>query len=78
MLKEMEQEVARIRKNMKETQVRQTSYVDKNRVHREFKFGDHVYLRVKSRKSCLKLRSCAKLISRYFGPFEKYDRASCI
>ena len=46
-LKEMEQEDAKIRKNLKETQDRQKSYVDKNRVHREFYVGDHVYLRVR-------------------------------
>ena len=37
---------------------------------REFSVGDHVYLRVKARKSSLKLGSCAKLSPRYCGSFE--------
>ena len=43
-LKEMEQEVAKIRKNLKATKDRHKSYADKHRVHREFSVGDHVYL----------------------------------
>ena len=69
LLKEMEQEVAKIRRNLKATQDRQKSYVDNHRVHREFNVGDHVYLRVKAKKSSLKLGSCAKLSPRYCGPF---------
>ena len=37
---------------------------------REFNAWDHVYLRVKARKSSLKLGICAKLSPRYCGPFE--------
>ena len=55
LLKEMEQEFAKIRKNLKLSQDRQKSYVDNHRVHREFSVGDHVYLRVRPRKSSLKL-----------------------
>ena len=39
-------------------------------MNREFSVGDHVYLRVRARKSSLKLGSCAKLSPRYYGPFE--------
>ena len=39
-------------------------------MHREFSVRNHVYLRVRPRKSFLKLGSCAKLSPRYFGPFE--------
>ena len=28
-------------------------YADKNRMNREFSVGDHVYIRVKPKKSCL-------------------------
>ena len=44
LLKEMEQEVAKIRQNLKAAQDRQKSYADKHRVHREFCVGDNVYL----------------------------------
>ena len=67
LIKEMEEEVANIRKNLKESQDRQKSYADKNRVCREFSVGDHVYLRVGPRKSSLKLGSCAKLSPKYVG-----------
>ena len=43
------------------------------RVHKEFKIGDHVYLRVKPRKISLKLGICAKMEPRYCEPFEVLD-----
>ena len=61
-------------KNLKANQDRQKIYVDKHRVHREFSVGDHVYLRVREKKSSLKLGSCAKLSPRYCGPFEVLER----
>ena len=36
--------------------------------------GEHVYLRVKSKKSSLKLGGCAKLVPKYCGPFDFFDR----
>ena len=73
-LKEMEQEVAEIRQNLKATQDRQKSYANKYRVHREFSVGDHVYIRVRPRNSSLNLRGCAKLSPTYCGPFEVLER----
>ena len=70
LLKEMEQEVVKIRQNLKAAQDRQKSYADKHRVNREFSVGDHVYLRVREKKSSLKLGSFAKFSPRYYGPFE--------
>ena len=55
---------------MKASQDRQKSYANKHRVNREFGVGDHVYLKVRVKKSSLKLGSCAKLSSRYCGLFE--------
>ena len=66
----MDHEVVNIRQNFKTTQYRQKRYVDKNRVHREFIIGDHVYLRVRPRKSSLNVGSCFKLSPRYCVPFE--------
>jgi hypothetical protein len=74
MLKEMEQQVIQIRKNLKIAQDRKKRYVDKKRTPREFKTGDHVYLRVRPRKSSLRMGACAKLAPRYCGPFEVLDR----
>ena len=74
LLKEMEQEVVKIRKNLKAAQDRQKSYANKQRMNREFSVGDHVYLRVRAKKSSLKLGSCAKMSPRYCGPFEVLER----
>ena len=57
-----------------ETQDRKKSYANKNIVHLEFHVGDHVYLRVRPRKSSLKIGRCAKLSPRYCGPFEVLER----
>ena len=43
-------------------------------MNREFSVGDHVYLRVRARKSSLKLGSCSKLSARYYEPFEVLER----
>jgi hypothetical protein len=60
----------KIKQNLKVAQDRQKSYVDKGRTCREFKVGDHVFLKVKSNRSSLKLGNCSKLIARYCGSFE--------
>ena len=70
----MEQEVAKIRQNLKASQDRQKSYADKHRVHREFNVRDRVYLIVRPRKSSLKLGSCANMSLRFCGPFEVLKR----
>jgi hypothetical protein len=61
MLKEMEQQMIQIKKNLKVAQNRQKSYTDRKIATREFKTGDHVYLRVRPRKSSLRMGVCAKL-----------------
>src|SRR5713226_2712960 len=42
LLKEMEQDIAKIRQNLKATQDKHKIYNDKHRVHKEFSVGDHV------------------------------------
>jgi hypothetical protein len=64
----------KIKKNLKAAQDRQKSYADKNRIHREFKVGDHVFLKVKANRSSLMLGRCAKLATRFCGPFEILER----
>ena len=69
LLKEMEQEVVKIRQKLKAAQDRQKIYADKHRVNREL-----FYLRVRAKKSSLNIGSCAKLSPRYCGPFEVLER----
>lgn len=59
----MERQAAKIKKHLKAMQDMQKRYVDLKRSYKKFKFDDHVYLRVRPRKSSLKLGSSAKLAS---------------
>jgi hypothetical protein len=78
MLKEMEQQVIQIKQNLKVPRDRQKSYADRKMTPREFKTWDHVYLRVRPRKSSLRMGVCAKLAPRYCGPFEMLDRVGLV
>jgi hypothetical protein len=66
----MEEQMLKIKKNLKAAQDKQKSYADKNRTHREFKVGDHVFLKVKANRSSLKLGNCSKLAAKFCGPFQ--------
>ena len=59
---------------MKETHDTKKIHVDLKSLHDKFKFGDHVYLTVRPRKSSPKLGIFAKLAPKYCGPFEVFDR----
>jgi hypothetical protein len=74
LLREMEEQMIKMKKNLKASQDRQKKYVDKGRTHREFKVGDRVFLKVKGNISSLKLGNCSKLAARYCGPFEILER----
>jgi hypothetical protein len=78
LLREMEDQMKKIKQNLKDAQEREKIYADKNRTHREFKVGDHVFLKVKSNRSSLKLGSCAKLATKFCGPFEILERIGLI
>ena len=60
----------KIKQNLKVSQDRQQIYVDKGRNHREFKVGDHVFLKLKANRSSMKLGNCSKLATRCCGSFE--------
>ena len=64
----------KIKQNLKAAQDRKKNCADRGRTHREFKVGDHVFLKVKANKSSLKLGKCSKLAARYCGPFEILER----
>ena len=70
MLKDLEEKVIKIRKNLKIAHDRHKSYADKNINFREFQVGEHVFLKVRAKKSSLRLGSCKKLAARFCGPFE--------
>jgi hypothetical protein len=73
LLKDMDDQVVKIKQNLKETQDRQKVYVDKNMTAREFKVGEHVLFKVDPKKTSLKLGSCTKRAFGFCGPFEILD-----
>jgi hypothetical protein len=74
----MEEQMIKIKKNLKASQYRKKIYVDKGITHREFKVGDHVFLKVKANKSFLKFGNCSKFVARYCGPFEILERIGLV
>jgi hypothetical protein len=66
----MEEQMTKKKKNLKASQGQQKNHANKNRVFRDFKVGEHVFLKVKAKRSSLRLGSCPKLTVRYCGPFE--------
>ena len=74
MLETMEFQTKRIKENLTAAQSRQKSYADKSRIHREFREGDRVWLRVRPRKSSLSTGIYKKLCPRYCGPFKIVKR----
>ena len=45
-------------------------YVDKKRTTKEYNVGEHLFQRIKPKKSTLRVGLYDKLASRYVGPFE--------
>jgi hypothetical protein len=74
LIREMEEQMLKIKQNLNDAQERKKSYADKGRTHKEFKVGDHVFLKVKANKSSLKLGNCLKLAAHFCGPFEILER----
>jgi hypothetical protein len=62
-----------IRENLKVTQSRQKSYVDKRR-DLLFKTGDLIYLKVSPMRGTRRFKVKGKLGPRYVGPFKIVDR----
>ena len=60
--------------NLKVAQDRQKSQANLKRTPKEFQVGEHVFIKVRPKKSSLRLGSCAKLAPRYCGPFEILSR----
>ena len=58
--------------NLKVAQDRQKIQVDLKQTQKEFQVGEHVFIKVRPKKSSLKLRSCAKLAPRYCGLSKYY------
>jgi hypothetical protein len=73
-IQEMEKQMQKIRKRIKEAQNRQKSYADVHRVNHSYEVSDRVFLWVKPHKSSIKFGKGAKLSPRFMGPFEIVER----
>ena len=49
-------------------------YAYRNKIFRDFKVGEHVFLKVKVKRSSIRLGCCPKLAVRYCGPFEILEK----
>ena len=70
LLKELEQIVKKVQPHLKYEQNRLKSYTNRNRPNKEYQVGEHVYLKMKAKKSSLNLGTWKKLPPKYCGPFE--------
>jgi hypothetical protein len=68
----------KIKRNLKATQDRQKNYADKNIVFKDFKVGEHVFLKVKVKRSSIRLGCYPKLAARYCGPFEILEKIGSV
>jgi hypothetical protein len=69
MVKEMEEKVQRIVRNLKEAQARKNSYADKRHQPLYFQVEDYVYLKVSPMKGVSRFDVKGKLAPRYIGLF---------
>ena len=60
--------------NLKVAQDRQKSQADLKRTQKQFQVGEHVFIKVRPKKSSMRLGICAKLAPRYRGRFEILSR----
>jgi hypothetical protein len=68
MIKDAEEQVAKVRENLKVAQNRQKSYADARRRPLEFQLGDFVYLKVSPIRGTQRFQVREKLEPRYIGP----------
>jgi hypothetical protein len=66
---EVEENVAKVRENLKRAQSRQKSYVDPKRTDISFEVGEHVYLKVSTLRGTKRFHVKGKLSPRYVGPY---------
>jgi hypothetical protein len=74
----MEEQMVKIKHNLKVAQDRKKSYANKIRTYKEFKVDDHLFLKVKAKRSLLRLGSFLKLAVRYYGTFKVLEKISLV
>lgn len=78
-LRNRDQLLVLLRKNLHKAQNRMRKYVDMKRIEREFQVGDLAYLRLQPYwQILLRQRHNMKLSSRYYGPFPVTERIGVV
>ena len=70
MLEEMEGMVKRVWANLRIAQDRQKKIAYRKRTFKEYQVGEHVYVRIRARRSTLQWNASAKLALHFCGPFQ--------
>ena len=78
MIKEAEEQVAKVRENLKAAQSRQKSYADTRRRPLELQPGDFVYLKVSPIRGTRRFQVRGKLAPRYIGPYRIIERIGAV
>jgi hypothetical protein len=74
-VKEAEEQVHAIQKNIAAAQARQKNYADKRRKPIEFEVGDQVYLKVSPMRGVKRFGIKRKLEPRYIGPYRIIEKS---
>ncbi|XP_062227414.1 uncharacterized protein LOC133925534 [Phragmites australis] len=74
LLKDTEEQVAKIRENLRAAQSRQKGYADNQRRDLTFEVGDYVYLKVSPIRGTRKFQIHGKLSPRYVGPYQILEK----
>jgi hypothetical protein len=77
-IKDAEEQVARVQENLKAAQSRQKSYADTRRRPLEFQPGDFVYLKVSPIRGTRRFQVRGKLAPRYIGPYKILGRVGAV
>ena len=70
MIKDAEEQVAKVRENLKIAQTRQKSYANKRRRDLSFNVGDYVYLKVSPLIGIMRFHVKGKLAPRFVAPYK--------
>ena len=77
-IREAEEQVAKIRENLKAAQSRQKSYANTCRRELNFEEGDYVYLKVSPIRGTRRFQVGGKLAPRYIRPFKILKKVGAV
>ena len=78
MIKEAEEQVAKVWENLKATQSRQKSYADTRRRPLELQPEDFIYLKVPPIRGTWRFQVRGKLAPRYIGPYQIIEKIGAV